>query len=101
MGVEHFYFEMLQLNVLCCSNANVCGRILPIASKADSRDLSVVPSATTLLTNVGMHWLHWLTGNSATATDATHCAADDGRDVSVPKACIILTNGKSKRINFI
>lgn len=63
--------------------------ILPIASKADSRDLSVVPSATTLLTNVGMHWLHWLTGSSATATDATHCAADDGRDVSVPKACII------------
>lgn len=59
---------------------------LPMASRADSRDRSDVFASVTLRTKMGIHCPHRLTGISATATDATHWAADDGRAVSVPIA---------------
>lgn len=40
-----------------------------------------------------------LDGNSTTATDATHCAADDGRVVSVPSACVIYVFKVMKCVN--
>lgn len=58
----------------------------PIASKVASLVISVLVPFITLLTRPPMRSGHCPAGSSATATYATHCAAELGLLFSVPKA---------------
>lgn len=62
---------------------------LPIASKLASFLSSVDVGLTTFSTKMGMRPFHWPTASSATATYATHWAAELGLLFSVPIAAKI------------
>lgn len=62
-------------------------QMYPMASSVDSFMCSVLDGSVTLATSWGISSGHWLTGISAQAIPATHCEAELGRYVSVPKVC--------------
>lgn len=62
-------------------------QMYPMASSVDSFMCSVLDGSVTLATSWGMSSGHWLTGISAQAMPATHCEAELGRYVSVPRVC--------------
>lgn len=62
-------------------------QMYPIASSVDSFMCSVLDGSVTLATSCGMSSGHWFTGISAQAIPATHCEAELGRYVSVPRVC--------------
>lgn len=67
-----------------------------MASNAASRVRSVEPAIATFSVNDVISVVHWLTGNSMTATQATHWAADDGREFSVPNVFVIYLGVEKK-----
>lgn len=62
-------------------------QMYPMASSVDSFICSVLEGSVTLATSCGISSGHWLTGISAQAIPATHCDAELGRYVSVPRVC--------------
>lgn len=62
-------------------------QMYPMASSVDSFMCSVLEGSVTLATSCGISSGHWLTGISAQAIPATHCDAELGRYVSVPRVC--------------
>lgn len=62
-------------------------QMYPMASSVDSFMCSVLDGSVTLATSWGMSSGHWVTGISAQAIPATHCEAELGRYVSVPRVC--------------
>lgn len=62
-------------------------QMYPMASSVDSFMCSVLDGSVTLATSWGISSGHCLTGISAHAIPATHCDAELGRYVSVPRVC--------------